>query len=142
MLPDGKRRKKQASIESVSAINGAAKQTAINATEPNVIEPLRLSVIGSGLGVSQTIDSGKLSNDKAVDSLFYESHDGASNHSQKMSNKRLRVIEDDSCAAGQTNNQADEVSIEQLQNWKVCGVCPKSDVLNHKCVGPSDTKSD
>ena len=42
-----------------------------------------MSVVGSGLGVSHPLDSSKHSNDRAVDSLFYESYDGASNQSPR-----------------------------------------------------------
>ena len=46
-----------------------------------------MSVIGSGLGISYPLNSSKHSNnDRAVDSLFYESYDGASNQSPRGMN--------------------------------------------------------
>lgn len=54
-----------------------------------------MSVVGSGLGVSHPLDSSKHSNDRAVDSLFYESYDGASNQSPR---------------GGGVNNQTQKIS--------------------------------
>ena len=66
--------------------------------------PLRTSDIGSGL-VSHAMQSSKLSNDKAFDSLFYESYDETSNQSAKAIRMAKNITPADS---------SEDVTIDQL----------------------------
>ena len=73
--------------------------------------PLRTSDIGSGL-VSHANKSSKNSNDKAFDSLFYESYDGGT------SNQSAKAIQTAQTGPVQKQKEIDEpVTIEELQKW-------------------------